>query len=553
MAKKQILDSTVLVLASGLVNENLYGELGKIYTSHIPISGKLAIKLLLDKVHKDYNKKYILIEKNGASIIPLLRKVYSAEIILGNYKDSYSNALYKAISTIANFSASLDIIYGDSLSTDLILNSTEIHDAIYVSRTSDNESWTSVLRRTHDSKLEFNVIEGALSESLKVTGSFKISQLNAFLEIFKEKLAKGNNENAFWQTWVEYDRQLDKKVELILDKSWRDIGHFDTYFDARRNLIKSTSRAFNNIELNFDADTIVKNGNLEKINSELNWFQEIPINLKKFVPKVYAKDTTSGYEIDYITTIPMNEMWISENSDDSYWTVFAKKFENLIFELHRKNSHLLSMEEIESRKKIVYIDKFNSRIEELLKSTNNYVNLEENLTLNGVKLPKLKQIIESIFEVTNRVIKLDAWSVIHGDLCLSNIFFDRRKSRIYLIDPRGNFGKQDIYGDPIYDLVKFSHSVFGDYDYFACDLFDLSYSGTDFRLVKPNVDKEKVSRKICRDLLLNQISTYNVPYTDLRVLESSLFLSAASLHLESNRSLALFVHGLEIANEVLSL
>ncbi len=65
-------------------------------------------------------------------------------------------------------------------------------------------------------------------------------------------------------------------------------------------------------------------------------------------------------------------------------------------------------------------------------------------------------------------------TLVHGDLCLSNILYDLRCRVCKFIDPRGSFGVPGIYGDPRYDVAKMYHSVYGLYDFITNDLFDVS-------------------------------------------------------------------------------
>jgi hypothetical protein len=195
----------------------------------------------------------------------------------------------------------------------------------------------------------------------------------------------------------------------------------------------------------------------------------------------------------------------------------------------------------------MYIDKVITRIDQFLKNSIFPLDYESELNLNNCKMPSLNQVITRLKDVVKKLSKLNCWSVIHGDLCFSNIFYDRRKNQIKLIDPRGSFGKKGIFGDPVYDLMKFSHSALGDYDYLACDLYTLVGKENDFFLELAVPQKELISRKILRNELLVNIAKYDLNLKELRLLESTLFLSAAALHTESIRGVALFLKGLQIA------
>lgn len=65
------------------------------------------------------------------------------------------------------------------------------------------------------------------------------------------------------------------------------------------------------------------------------------------------------------------------------------------------------------------------------------------------------------------------FSLIHGDPTFSNIMLKEDKTPVF-IDPRGYFGKTEIYGDPAYDWVKLYYSLVSNYDQFNIKRFDLT-------------------------------------------------------------------------------
>lgn len=73
-------------------------------------------------------------------------------------------------------------------------------------------------------------------------------------------------------------------------------------------------------------------------------------------------------------------------------------------------------------------------------------------------------------------IKVDEFTLIHGDSTFSNLLVDDL-NRAWLIDPRGYFGSSLLYGDPMYDWAKLYYSVIGDYDYFNRRQFQLQITG----------------------------------------------------------------------------
>ena len=64
----------------------------------------------------------------------------------------------------------------------------------------------------------------------------------------------------------------------------------------------------------------------------------------------------------------------------------------------------------------------------------------------------------------------DEFRLIHGDCTFSNMMIREDNSPV-MIDPRGYFGKTELYGDPAYDWVKLYYSLVGNYDQFNLKRF----------------------------------------------------------------------------------
>jgi hypothetical protein len=100
-------------------------------------------------------------------------------------------------------------------------------------------------------------------------------------------------------------------------------------------------------------------------------------------------------------------------------------------------------------------------------------------------------------------------------------------------------------------LIKLSHSILGNYDFFACNLFHLSQFENDFELSLATPCQPRVAKEICEEVITSRLHHRGITYQDLRLLESGLFLSASAMHTETNRGLALLLNGLQIANGVI--
>lgn len=125
-----------------------------------------------------------------------------------------------------------------------------------------------------------------------------------------------------------------------------------------------------------------------------------------------------------------------------------------------------------------YLDKTFRRLGEVKElvpfAKNDYV------IVNGRKCRNvfnLKAELKSEFEK----IKPDEFVFLHGDCTFSNIMLRNDKEPV-LIDPRGYFGKTELYGDAAYDWAKIFYSIVGNYDQFNLKKFELEINSDSINL-----------------------------------------------------------------------
>jgi hypothetical protein len=166
------------------------------------------------------------------------------------------------------------------------------------------------------------------------------------------------------------------------------------------------------------------------------------------------------------------------------------------------------------------------------------------IEVNDKKYKSLDQIIPILDStVKNNLMNCTYFCIIHGDMCFANILIDEKFNFIKLIDPRGQFGSFDIYGDQRYELAKLFHSVDGEYDYIIKDMFTLEKHNNHISYV---IDSTKGSllyslMKECFSDLING------NLKEIEIIESLLFLSMIPLHSENqNHQLAMLATGLQI-------
>ncbi|MCG8531731.1 MAG: aminoglycoside phosphotransferase family protein, partial [Desulfovibrionales bacterium] len=165
---------------------------------------------------------------------------------------------------------------------------------------------------------------------------------------------------------------------------------------------------------------------------------------------------------------------------------------------------------------------------------------------NGKNLPSIDQICQNIAPLLPGTQKT---CLVHGDFCLSNIFYDFRTRAIKVIDPRGlSFdGSPTLHGDPCYDIAKLAHSVTGKYDFILAGFFKLTRDGAhqiNFEL--PSTPPEVAG---LFDTLI--VQGQNLNSQTLLSLQIHLFLSMLPLHNDDEtRQQALLANALRLYLEL---
>ena len=148
--------------------------------------------------------------------------------------------------------------------------------------------------------------------------------------------------------------------------------------------------------------------------------------------------------------------------------------------------------------------------------------------------------------VNSMLCQVNYFTIIHRDLCFSNILVEDNCHFVRIIDPRGKFGSFDIYGDPRYEIAKILHSLEGKYDYIIEDMFEVNVYGTHIEY-KIQEKSEKILQ-----VFEEVFSKLNYDLDEVRLIESLLFLSMIPLHKDyPKRQYVMLATGLELFDKVL--
>ena len=341
------------------------------------------------------------------------------------------------------------------------------------------------------------------------------------------------------------------KVHPIFIKTtqhWFDFGHVSGAVQARLGLFNA--REFNSLRVDFIRGTITKlSTKKQKLLDELNWYQNLPLEVSCYAPRVFSYGDENGkafVEMELYGYANLAETFIygSNNLEDWYNIIEALLKVHKVFEKYTEPQRKDELVEI-------YLNKTQKRLDEILSENPEISKMMEQdyISINNVhykNFPLLDKILkQELIALTN----YERRTIVHGDYCFSNILFDPMHYIFKLIDPRGRFKTQSIYGDPRYDIAKLRHSIVGLYDFIIAGLYKLTCLGDcsyNFQISTP-VLTEKLE-PFFDELVVG----YGYNRREIKLIEALLFLTMIPLHKDDiQRQKAFYLTAIKKLNEVL--
>jgi len=418
------------------------------------------------------------------------------------------------------------------------------NDCIYYSEDYISDVWTY-----------FEIENGEIIEILdkKNCKTYK-EKKKLFIGLFKRILTESINKqvsiDSFYYALVEYSKIYP--MNIIETKNWYDIGHAQKYF---RSNLEVKAREFNNIKIDRDRGILKKQSrNVEKFIGEILWYLKLPSDIEYLRPRIFSYSTRYDnpfVEMEYYSYHTLHELFINGDLSFNQW---LNVFRRLKFIINDLSKYQVKDKAFNESLEEMYVKKTFERLKLMKKQSQFKLFFKNPITINGIKYKSLDEIWELIKKnIPKMLYDVDYFSIIHGDLCFTNILIDSNLSIIKLIDPRGEFGKFDIYGDQRYELAKLVHSIDGKYDYIIRDMFDI-------KLIKDSPIIEFHIKDNNREFSL--YDCFSLVFKDemekdqkkIEFVESLLFLSMIPLHSENiNHQFAMLATGLQILNRVINI
>jgi len=296
-------------------------------------------------------------------------------------------------------------------------------------------------------------------------------------------------------------------------------------------------RHFNSI-LPSDRYTLVKRShNKDKIRSEFQYFGRLPEHLKRFFIQPFDYRETqdaASYSMERILIPDMALQWIHGSLTPAEFDSFL---DQLFHYIVLRSSKSTATAEARRSAASLYLDKLDARMLQL-KALPLFPQLDGLVSTLGITggLAGLVKRFTVLYERLEPRREYGDLVLGHGDLCFSNILYDKNTRVIKFIDPRGFAEGENPYADPYYDLAKLSHSIVGLYDYINNGLFTISLTGN----LALDLQCDVADRRAEQGLFRQRLVANGFDFRLTRLYEASLFLSMLPLHSEGPRKLAAF-------------
>lgn len=320
------------------------------------------------------------------------------------------------------------------------------------------------------------------------------------------------------------------------------------------------ARFFNALE--GDEYTVTKRSSKkEKIKAEYEFYYLLPDTMKMWfvMPYDYKEDENgASYTMErfHMTDIAIRFVHGAVDTEE-----LRDILDKLFYFISHRETKQVDVPEGKEIADSLYIGKLKERMEEL-KTCKEYADFDRMLAM-GTDYEGIEALVaryESLYEKLSLDIggpgkakaggftgrTYDRLAVGHGDLCFSNILYNRESEILKLIDPKGALRKEDLYTDPYYDLAKLSHSICGGYDFFNSGLYEISIK-RDLKLeLSIDVDTAPFA-EIFREYLEKNGFSYPL----VRLYEASLFLSMLPYHMDQpGKVFGFLLNAVKILDEV---
>lgn len=517
---------SLLMLSAAEVAEDIQNQFGAIYPAMIPVTdGERIIDRTVAQYQDQVDHLYIAVSAADTTISNYIaQKELAIQPIIVAQNLSLSESTGQALRQIADQQPidQLTLIFGDTIVQSATVTQA---DTVMTYPVADAGRWTTVANDAGQLVFHDKIVPAGNEENLHAA-------VGAFSFAAGQELAQQwQDTQGFYDNLVAYDRR--HHLTAVAADRWLDFGHSDKYVEAKQEV---EARFFNRTNIDFKRGIIRKEStDVDKFLGEIKWYLKLPNQLAYIAPRIFDYSlnySTPFVEMEYFSYESLHNLFLYGNLEIGFW---RQIIDELFFLRAEMNQYQVQVDPTEYQETVsdMYLDKTINRLHRLIKEQDFFAQIaDQPLVINGETYPSIQAIITALPEVLANagVLRGQTFSIIHGDFCMSNVLYDNTKHVMRLIDPRGKFGRFDIYGDPKYDYAKMMHSFSGKYDCIISDMFRLTADTTgkiDYHL--DVTGNEQQVGQLFESMLADHLGDA-ASYQQIQLIESLLFLSMIPLH-----------------------
>ena len=539
---------TLVIPSATLVPEELW-SLGKLPAIIYPVNQEIVFNYL----YNQYKRICRLIKIIGFQEFKKIKKAldhYNDKNIVLEKLPKLEDLGYSVYYAIRNIKTPIIINFADTIVLDDII--TTPNDSFFYAEDYITDTWTFFEESSGKiTKILDKVAETPNKISKLFVGLFKIQNTIHFKKCLEVALKnKTKTENSFYYALRKYSES--NPLVPIKSQKWYDIGHSDKYYNSQ---LEVKTRNFNHISIDKDRGILTKTSeNKDKFIGEIKWYLKLPNDIEYVRPRIfnYSLEYNNPFiSMEYYSYHTLHELFLYGDLNKRQWNNIFLKIKFVLDDFKR---YKVCDEGLLDSLNDIYLQKTKKRLLQLKKQKEFCSFFSKGITINNNKYLSLDDIIIKLDEVIPKyLLNQNKFTIIHGDLCFANIMIDTNLNFIKLVDPRGQFGKYDIYGDFRYELAKLYHSIDGKYDYIIKDLFNITYdfynAKISFKVLSNKNDKSIL--KIFHEVFKYELKKH---LKEIELIEAILFLSMIPLHNESiKHQFAMLATGLIVLNKVINI
>lgn len=387
--------------------------------------------------------------------------------------------------------------------------------------------------------------ETILNKASYFQSSSMNQELNPYMSIFTNIMEYEMYINGINQNEMITKSDFGENILIFAPQNFAlditDIASFLNFFSGGFE-----ARYFN--ELVGDKYTLTKKSvDINKMKKEYNYYHLLPDVMKKWYVMPYdlkMESDRASYTMERLNVPDMALQWIHNSMEVHDFKIFLEKIFTFIVSRPSKD---ISKTDYEERFNNLYLHKIHDRLE-ILKNQEPY-NQIASLIINGTKhtIEEILEDYKQIFEQLKKELVKSNEVIGHGDLCFSNILYDKNTYLMKFIDTKGALEESDLWTDPYYDLAKLSHSILGNYDFINNELFTLTLDNDLALQLTLSSKKNNTHQRMFIEKV--EEAGYNIRF--VRLCEISLFLSMLPLHIDNPRKvLAYLINAIIIKEEL---